>query len=144
PGRLAGGRAKRQAMDREMTDYRKEAMDFWAQARADLATAVTLMDAGIYYASVFFSQQAAEKALKAAAADMQNRSPKGHNLIQIANSLNAPVDIMNASAELNPEFLLTRNPDSGEGVPAKMYDKASARLHLRCAQEVVEWAKHLI
>jgi HEPN domain-containing protein len=131
-------------MDREMTDYRKEAMDFWAQARADLATAVTLMDAGIYYASVFFSQQAAEKALKAAAADTQSRSPKGHNLIQIANSLNAPVDIMNASAELNPEFLLTRNPDSAEGVPAQMYDKASARLHLRCAQEIVEWAKHLI
>ena len=55
-------------MERDMKDYRKEAMDFWAQARADLATAVTLMDAGIYYASVFFSQQAAEKALKAAAA----------------------------------------------------------------------------
>src|SRR5207244_2184630 len=57
------------------TDYRKEAMAFWAQARADFATAVTLMDAGIYYASVFFSQQAAEKALKAAAAGAQNRSP---------------------------------------------------------------------
>ena len=119
-------------------------MDFWAQARADLATAVTLLDAGIYYASVFFSQQAAEKALKAAGASMHHRSPKGHNLIQIANSLNAPVDVMNASAELNPEFLLTRNPDTADGVPAQMYDKASARLHLRCAQEVVEWTKHLI
>jgi len=131
-------------MEREMKDYRKEAMDFWAQARADLATALTLMDAGIYYASVFFSQQAAEKALKAAAANTQNRSPKGHNLIQIANSLNAPVDIMNASAELNAEFLLARNPDSADGVPAQMYDKASARLHLRCAQEVVEWTRQLI
>jgi HEPN domain-containing protein len=131
-------------MEREMRDYRKEAMDFWAQARADLATAVTLMDAGIYYASVFFSQQAAEKALKAAAASSQTRSAKGHNLIQIANSLNAPVDVMNASAELNAEFLLSRNPDVADGVPAQMYDKASARLHLRCAQEVVEWAKHLI
>lgn len=52
--------------DREMKDYRKDAMAFWAQSRADLATALTLLDAGIYYASVFFSQQAAEKALKAA------------------------------------------------------------------------------
>jgi HEPN domain-containing protein len=131
-------------MEREMRDYRKEAMDFWAQARADLATAITLMDAGIYYASVFFSQQAAEKALKAAAAGSHSRSARGHNLIQIANSLNAPVDIMNASAELNPEFLLTRSPDVADGVPAQMYDKASARLHLRCAQDIVEWAKHLI
>src|SRR5437588_12507356 len=100
----------------EMKDPRKAAMDFWAQARADMATAVTLMDAGIYYASVFFSQQSAEKALKAASADTQNRTPRGHNLIQIANALNAPVDIMNAAAELNPEFLMTRNPDSADGV----------------------------
>jgi HEPN domain-containing protein len=131
-------------MEREMRDYRKEVMDFWAQARADLATAVTLMDAGIYYASVFFSQQAAEKALKAASASVHTRSPKGHNLIHIANTLNAPVEIMNASAELNSEFLLARNPDAAEGVPAQMYDRASARLHLRCAQDVVEWSKRLI
>lgn len=133
-------------MEPEMRDrdYRKDAMDFWAQARADIATATTLLDAGVYYASVFFSQQAAEKALKAAAVDRQHRCPRGHNLVQIANSLNAPVDIMNAAAELNPEFLLTRNPDSVSGVPAQMYDKASARLHLRCAQEVLDWAKTLV
>ena len=70
--------------------------------------------------------------------------PKGHNLIQMANSLNAPVDVMNAAAELNPEFMLTRNPDSADGVPAQMYDKGSARLHLRCANDIVEWAKMLI
>jgi HEPN domain-containing protein len=128
----------------EMREPRRVAMDFWSQARADLATAVTLLDAGVYYASVFFSQQAAEKALKAATSDKQQRSIKGHNLIQIANGLNAPVDIMNAAAELNPEFLLTRNPDSADGVPAQMYDKASARLHYRCAQDILDWAKKLL
>lgn len=130
--------------EREMKDYRKQAMDFWSQARADLATAVTLLDAGVYYASVFFSQQAAEKALKAAIADHQRRCPRGHNLVQMANSLNAPVEIMNSSAELNPEFLATRNPESVDAVPAQLYDKTSARLHLRCAQEVVEWVKKLV
>src|SRR3954469_16208300 len=112
--------------EREMKDFRKESMSFWAQARADMATAVTLLDAGVYYASVFFSQQAAEKALKGAMADRQGRCPKGHNLIQMANSLNAPVEVMNAAAELNPEFMLSRNPDSADGVPAQMYDKGSA------------------
>ena len=131
-------------MEHRMTDYRKEAMNFWAQARADLATAVTLLDAGIYYASVFFSQQAAEKALKGAMVERQGRCPKGHNLIQMANGLNAPVDVMNAAAELNPEFMLSRNPDSADGVPAQMYDKGSARLHLRCANDILEWAKMLI
>ena len=127
-----------------MKDYRKEAMAFWSQARADLATATTLMDAGIYYASVFFSQQASEKALKAAIVDHQRRSVKGHNLVQMANSLNAPVEIMNAAAELNPEFLASRNPESVDGVPAQLYDKTSARLHLRCAQDILEWAKTLV
>src|SRR5688572_8873627 len=119
-----------QERERGMKDYRKEAMAFWAQARADLATAVTLLDAGVYYASVFFSQQAAEKALKAAIVDRQHRQPKGHNLVQMANSINAPVEIMNAAAELNPEFMATRNPENVEGVPAQLYDKTSARLHL--------------
>lgn len=130
--------------EREMKDYRKEAMDFWAQARADIATATTLLDAGIYYASVFFSQQAAEKALKAAIVDHQHRCPKGHNLIQMANTLNAPVEIMNSAAELNPEFMASRNPDSVDGVPAQLYDKTSARIHIRCAQDVLDWAKGLI
>ncbi|MCC2668716.1 MAG: hypothetical protein K0Q72_1187 [Armatimonadetes bacterium] len=130
--------------EREMKDYRKEAMAFWSQARADLATATTLMDAGIYYASVFFSQQASEKALKAAIVDHQRRSVKGHNLVQMANALNAPVEIMNAAAELNPEFLASRNPESVDGVPAQLYDKTSARLHLRCAQDILEWAKTLV
>jgi HEPN domain-containing protein len=130
--------------ERGMKDYRKEAMSFWAQARADLATSITLLDAGVYYASVFFSQQAAEKALKAAIVDHQHRSPKGHNLVQMANSLNAPVEIMNAAAELNPEFLASRNPESVDGVPAQLYDKTSARLHLRCAQDILEWAKTLV
>ncbi len=127
-----------------MKDFRKEAMAYWAQARADLATAVTLLDAGIYYASVFFSQQAAEKALKAAIIEQQHRNPRGHNLVQMANSLHAPVEVMNAAAELNNEFLATRNPESGDGVPAQMYDKTSARLHLRCAQDILDWAKPMI
>lgn len=130
--------------ERGMKDYRKEAMAFWSQARADLATATTLLDAGIYYASVFFSQQTAEKALKAAIVDHHRRSVRGHNLVQMANSLNAPVEIMNAAAELNPEFLAARNPESVDGVPAQLYDKTSARLHLRCAQDVLEWAKNQV
>ena len=122
---------------------RKLAEEHWAQARADYAAAVTLLDAGVYYASVFFSQQAAEKALKAASMDKLQRMPKGHNLIQMANLLGAPIEIMNAAAELNPEFLATRSPENGDGVPAHNYDKRSARTHIRCAQAIVDWIKSI-
>ena len=125
-------------------DHRKGVMNFWAQGRADLATATTLLDAGVYYASVFFSQQAAEKALKAAVMDRERRGARGHNLVAMANFLEAPVEVMNAAADLNPEFMMSRNPDSADGVPAQMYDQHSAVRQLRCAQEIVDWTKALL
>lgn len=120
---------------------RKEAENNWAQARADLATAITLRDAGIYYASVFFSQQAAEKALRAANMESLNKNPKGHNLITMANGLNAPIEIMNDAAELNADFLNTRSPEAADGVPFQMYTQEDAILHLKSAQEIVEWVR---
>lgn len=132
-------------MEREgWLSLRKSAEANWAQARADYATAVTLLDAGVYYASVFFSQQAAEKALRAANIDRTGKNPRGHNLIQMANSLDAPLEVMNAAAELNPEFLGTRSPESTDGVPSQLYDRRSARLHLRAAQTIVDWIKSVM
>ncbi|MDO8682660.1 MAG: HEPN domain-containing protein [Armatimonadota bacterium] len=131
-------------MEREQEGWlglRRISEALWAQARADYATAVTLLDAGVYYASVFFSQQAAEKALKAASIDRLQKLPKSHNIVQMANNLGAPIEVMNAAAELNSEFLATRNPENSEGVPAQNYDKRSARIHIRCAQVIVDWIK---
>jgi HEPN domain-containing protein len=113
----------------------------WAQARANYAASVTLLDAGVYFASVFFAQQAAEQALRAANIEKLGKVPRGHNLIQMCNALDAPLEIMNAAAELNPEFLATRSPESVSGVPAQSYDRRSARLHLKCAQIIVDWIK---
>jgi HEPN domain-containing protein len=113
----------------------------WAQARANYAASVTLLDAGVYFASVFFAQQAAEQALRAANIEKLGKVPRGHNLIQMCNALEAPLEIMNAAAELNPEFLATRSPEAVSGVPAQNYDRRSARLHLRCAQTIVDWIK---
>jgi len=123
---------------------RRLAQDNWAQSKADLATAMTLRDAGIYYASVFYSQQAAEKALKAVITGRLQKTPRGHNLITFANELNAPLDVMNAAAELNLEFLAARNPEHAEGVPAQMYDLPSAHLHLEASRMVVDWARNML
>ena len=123
---------------------RRLAQDNWAQSKADLATAVTLRDAGIYYASVFFAQQASEKALKAVITGRLQKKPRGHNLITFANELNAPLDVMNAAAELNLEFLASLNPEHAEGVPAQMYDLPSALLHLQASQKIVDWARNML
>ena len=124
------------------TRVRKEAENNWAQARADIATAITLRDAGVYYASVFFAQQAAEKALRAANMESMHKNPKGHNLITMANSLNAPIEIMNYAAELNADFLNTRSPEAADGIPFQLYSQDDAVLHLKAAQEIVEWVRN--
>ena len=123
---------------------RRLSQDNWAQSKADYTTAITLRDAGIYYASVFFSQQASEKALKAAIITRLTKNPRGHNLITFANELGAPLDVMNAAAELNMEFLSSRNPEHADGVPAQVHTLASANIHLRAADAIVGWARNIL
>jgi HEPN domain-containing protein len=123
---------------------RSTAQNNWSQAKSDLATSVTLLDAGIYYASVFFAQQAAEKSLRAGCITRLHKNPRGHNIIQAANALHAPLDIMNAAAELNADFLMTRSVESAAGIPALLYDRDTAQRHLNAAQAVLDWIRLLM
>ena len=120
---------------------RTVAQNNWSQARSDLATAVTLRDAGIYYAAVFFGQQAAEKSLRAACILRLQKNPRGHNIITSANALHAPLEIMNAAAELNADFLTSRSVESAEGVPAQLYDRETAERHLDAARAITDWVR---
>lgn len=123
---------------------RTTAQNNWTQAKSDLATAVTLLDAGIYYAAVFFGQQTAEKSLRAACIVRLQKNPRGHNVIQSANALHAPLEIMNAAAELNADFLTARSVEAAGGVPAQMYDRDSAQRHLDAAKMILEWVRGLM
>jgi len=123
---------------------RRTAQNNWAQAKSDEQTAATLLDAGIYYACVFFGQQAAEKSLRAASIVRLEQNPRGHNIIQSANALQAPLEIMNAAAELNADFLLSRNVESAEGVPAQLYDRETAQRHLEAAHAILEWVRPMM
>lgn len=123
---------------------RTTAQNNWSQAKSDLTTARTLLDCGIYYAAVFFAQQAAEKSLRAANIVGLQKNPRGHNVIQSANALHAPLDIMNAAAELNADFLTSRSVEYAEGVPAQMYDRVLAQRHLEAGEAIVEWVRQLM
>lgn len=120
---------------------RAVAQNNWAQAKADMATATTLADAGIPYAAVFFAQQTAEKALRAACIVRLGRNPRTHNIIHCADVLLAPLEVMNAAAELNADYLLTRSVELAGGVPARLYDHAEARRHLDAARVILDWVR---
>jgi HEPN domain-containing protein len=73
---------------------RAEIQVWWDQAKADLRTAEVTLQANRYYASVFFAQQAVQKALKACLLK-KKRNPQApemfsHSLIYLAKTYRLP------------------------------------------------------
>lgn len=123
---------------------RKEASRLWEQALEDLDTAKKLLEVKKYYASVFFSEQAAEKALKTLFMERERKVLFTHDLTELAEKLNAPEDVYEAAAELSPDYIITRYPNAANAVPAKLYTRKSAETHLNYGEEIIRWvAKEL-
>lgn len=119
---------------------RRETADWWAQAAEDLKTAELNIGIQRYYASVFFAQQAGEKALKALFIERKKRlPPRGHNMLDLTRALDAPKTVTEAAAELNPEYTVTRYPNAAKGIPEQMFNKRSAVTHLRAAKVIYQW-----
>lgn len=123
---------------------REEVRNSWAQALEDLKTAKLNIGIKRYYASVFFSQQAAEKALKAFYMHKLKRNPMTHNVVSLSKDLKAPKKVVDAAIELNPEYVITRYPDAANGVPAEMFDEDSAKLHYNCGEVILDWVKRFL
>ena len=126
-----------------MINMRNEAKLLWEQALEDLKTAEVLIEVRRYYASVFFSQQAAEKALKALYIEVKREfPPKTHSLLRLSNELGIKdEEIIDAVFDLNPEYIVTRHPDAANEVPAKIYNRRMAVEHLEKAKKVIEFCR---
>jgi HEPN domain-containing protein len=120
---------------------RKESARLWEQTQEDLDTADKLLEVGKYYASVFFSEQAAEKALKTMYLERKRQVIFSHDLVELAEQLGTPQNVSQAAAKLSPHYIITRYPNAANAVPAKLYDKASAQMHLKLSSEVLQWVK---
>ena len=109
-------------------------------AEHELEEARGALAAGLHQMVAFFSHQIAEAALKALwihAAD--GLPPRPHNLVDMAQQLDAPEAILGAARLLNPLYSATRYPDVANGNPAKNYDEAIAGGALARAEEVYAW-----
>jgi HEPN domain-containing protein len=119
---------------------REEIFNWFAQAKDDYEKAQILYGKSKFDGCVFFCQQAAEKALKAACMAKVREIPKGHSIVYLASVAKAPASLMSGIRDLNPEYLITRYPDMAAGIPARLYDAEIARRHLSTAKEVLEWS----
>lgn len=124
---------------------RQEIKNWWEQAEADLKTAKDNLMLKNYYASVMFSQQAAEKSLKALYVLRTGKfPPKTHDLIQFCQSFEAPLKIVFLAESLTGTYLSSRYPGVAEVIPAKFYDEEKAELHLEEAEEIIKWVSQMI
>jgi len=64
-----------------------------------------------------------------------------HDLVELAEELGATENVSHAAAELSPDYVTTRYPNAANAVPAKLYDEASAEMHLKLSREVLQWVK---
>ena len=115
---------------------------WWKQANRDLLTAKNCISSGDYYASVFFSEQAIEKGLKALYIKLFNDAPpRIHHIDKLATLVNAPLDIMDVAYEFSEDYMLSRYPDVSDELPFELYNDNMAKIKLVKAGEVISWIR---
>ena len=86
---------------------KQEVKNWFEKAKSDLITAEYNLDGNMLDAAAFYSQQAAEKALKALYIERFNELWKIHDLVRLAKKINAPVKITELCAKITPAYTVT-------------------------------------
>ncbi|MBM3309620.1 MAG: HEPN domain-containing protein [Candidatus Altiarchaeales archaeon] len=115
------------------------------QAKEELDTAKVSLNAGKWFAAAFWSQQAAEKALKALFIIKKKESPgPTHSLTYLGRELKVPNEYYGLLRELTKEYYMSRYPDASEDVPYQMYTKEDAESYVKSCGELIKWAESKI
>jgi HEPN domain-containing protein len=126
-----------------MNAPRAEARRWWQQAQADLAVVRTLRSAGHHAATCFQSQQAAEKALKAALFAHGARVVLGHSVRELARQCAehdaAFAGVAEHAALLDQFYIATRYPNGlpFPAVPSEAFTNAQAHTAQDAAEQIV-------
>jgi len=127
----------------------RENVELWLkQSLEDLDTAKVLLNNNKYYASTFYSHQAAEKALKALLLYF-GKDVKTHDLNKMLDIIKEEVnlnveEIRKEALKLNPNYTISRYPDAANSLPYLLYDKNDAEEYLNMAEKIVNWVKKFI
>ena len=116
---------------------KEEVKNWWERAKKDLNTAKNSLNSGDYYATSLFSQQSAEKALKAIQLKKENKIIKTHDLLFLAKKLEIPENLIENCRKLKPVYIETRYPDASGGF--KDFSKVDGEEDVKLAKEVLIW-----
>ncbi|MBI4210017.1 MAG: HEPN domain-containing protein [Candidatus Diapherotrites archaeon] len=107
------------------------------KAKEDLAAARFNMEGGFHDVSIFFSPQAAEKALKALLLKEGKELIKTHDLVTLATIADAPAELIEHAKALTLAYTYTRYP----GLPQIKGLRQKAEIFLNYAEDVVKWTE---
>jgi len=116
---------------------KEEVKNWWERAKKDLNTAKNSLNSGDYYATSLFSQQSAEKALKALQLKKENKIIKTHDLLFLAKKLEIPENLIENCRKLKPVYIETRYPDASGDF--KDFSKVDGEEDVKLAKEVLIW-----
>ena len=121
----------------------REGGRFWVDsARSNLGDAEYVYKGGRYYLAVYLSQQAAEKALKAAVIHFKRKHATGHNLIrlhnQVKNWVKLPIEVRGELGVLSTAYMGTRYPNVSGGPPEEAYSKSNAEVSISIARGILK------
>jgi HEPN domain-containing protein len=121
---------------------RSEVADkWWRQAKHDLDVADSLAAQGHWDACALMCQQAAELAVKALWIDAKQveMPPKTHWVASMAVELGAPEEVIVAVNRLVGDYISSRYPDTGLGIPDETYTAEHASDRIEKARLVLVW-----
>jgi HEPN domain-containing protein len=126
-----------------MNESHIEAQRWLRQAQADLAVVRTLHAAGHHAAACFYSQQAAEKALKAVVFAHGARVVLGHSVRELARQCEAYdptfAGVAEGAALLDQFYITTRYPNGlpSPAVPGEAFTNAQAQTAQQSAEYII-------
>jgi len=118
------------------------------QAESDLKKAENDLKTGDWDSAAFWSQQTAEKALKAILINA-GKVYRGHDLLGIGESLKLELEIdidsiLKDLRELTIHYTISRYPNAANALPMELYDEEKARGLVEMARRVLKWSKQYL
>jgi HEPN domain-containing protein len=119
--------------------------DWLDEAEDDISSAEIMLREGKYSKTCFFSQQAAEKALKALHIAKYKRYEETHSVSELLRRAEAPDELVRAGDHLDRFYIPTRYPNVWpSGAPFRHYREEDAKDALDTSRRVMEFVKKQI
>lgn len=113
------------------------------QAEADLKAAENSLKSKDYHASVFWSQQAAEKCLKGLIIKKNGELIKIHDLAALGKRVGMPLELIKRSEKLSNVYIESRYGILDE-IPFQNFSREDSEQFLLISKEVLKWVKKMI